>query len=136
MRNRNAYDSLPYNPKLCERAKELRRAGNLSEVLLWKQLNGKKFRQYDFDRQKIIGNIIVDFFCVDCGVIIEIDGSSHNEKAEYDNERNAFLEGLGLTIIHILAQDVLHHLDDVMKFLYDPPALRAPLPRGELGRFQ
>jgi len=62
MRNLKAYMSLPYNPKLRERAKELRKAGNLCEVLLWNQLYKNKFKQYDFDRQKIIGNYIVDFF--------------------------------------------------------------------------
>jgi len=131
MRDRNAYFSLPYNPKLRERAKELRRAGNLCEVLLWQQLHKKKFKQYDFDRQKIIGNYIVDFFCGNCGVVIEIDGKSHDNKIEYDNERNVYLEGLGLIVIHITAQDVLHNLDGVMKILYNHPALRAPLQGGE-----
>jgi very-short-patch-repair endonuclease len=131
MRNRNAYFSLPYNPKLRERAKELRKAGNLCEVLLWQQLHKNKFRQYDFDRQKIIGNYIVDFFCGNCGVVIEIDGKSHDNKIEYDNERNAYLEGLGLIVIHIIAQDVLYNLDGVMKMLYNHPALRTPLQGGE-----
>lgn len=98
---------------------------------MWQQLHRKKFRQYDFDRQRIIGNYIVDFFCADCGVVIEIDGSSHDNKADYDNERNAFIEGLGLTVIHINAQDVLTNLDCVMEMLFSHPALRAPLPRGE-----
>ena len=78
---------------------------------MWQQLHKKKFRQYDFDRQKIIGNYIVDFFCVDCMVVIEIDGSSHDNKVDYNNERDAFLKGLGLTVIHIAARDVLNRLD-------------------------
>ncbi|MDR1737036.1 MAG: DUF559 domain-containing protein [Oscillospiraceae bacterium] len=131
MRQNIEYISLPINRKLKDRAKELRKAGNLSEVLLWQQLNKKQFRQYDFDRQRIIGNYIVDFFCADCGVIIEVDGSSHDGKTEYDNERDAYLEGLGLNIIHIEARDVLNNLDGVMKMLHTHPALRAPLPRGE-----
>ncbi|MHB1365911.1 MAG: endonuclease domain-containing protein [Eubacteriales bacterium] len=101
MRNKKAYNLLPYNPKLCDRAKELRKAGNLSEVLLWQQLHKRKFKQYDFDRQKIIGNYIVDFYCGNCNAVIEIDGSSHNDKQEYDEIRNSFLEGLGLVVIHI-----------------------------------
>ena len=100
-------------------------------MLLWRQLHNKKFRQFDFDRQKIIGNYIVDFFCRDCYSVIEIDGSSHEGKMEYDKERNAFLEDLGLTVIHIPAKEVLNHLSDVMEMLYDHPALRAPLLRGE-----
>ncbi len=124
MRNSSSYISLPYNPLLRQRAKELRKAGNLSEVLLWKQLRKGNFKLYDFDRQKIIGNFIVDFYCGNCNVVIEIDGSSHLDKVEYDNERNAFLEGLGLTVIHIAAQDVLQQLDVVMRQLNDHPAFR------------
>jgi len=126
VRNSKSYSALPYNPNLVEKAKELRKAGNLSEVLLWKQLSKKKFKNYDFDRQKIIGNYIVDFYCIDCGVVIEIDGSTHNEKGEYDQKRDAYLEGLDLSVIHILATDVLNKLSDVMVMLHNHPALSAP----------
>jgi len=129
MRDTMNYLMLPYNPKLRERAKELRKAGNLSEVLLWKQINKGKFKGCDFDRQKIIGNYIVDFYCANCNVVIEIDGRSHKNKVEYDDERDSFLKGLGLTVIHILSDDVLNRLDDVMAMLHDHPALRAPLQR-------
>jgi very-short-patch-repair endonuclease len=131
MRNRNAYRTLPFNPKLKERAKELRRAGNLSEVILWQRVHKRLFKGYDFDRQKIIGNYIVDFYCLDCGVVVEIDGSSHDDKEGYDAERDAFLTGLGLVVIHISAKDVLEDLDAVMMMLYNHPALRAPLQGGE-----
>ena len=124
MRNRKNYHSLPYNPKLRERARELRQAGNLSEVLMWQQFHKKKFKGFDFDRQKIIGNYIVDFYCTNCNTVIEIDGNSHNEKAEYDKERDAFFEALGLTVIHIPAEDVLNRLNDVMRWLHGHPALR------------
>ena len=123
MRNRHSFIQLPFNQKLRERAKELRKAGNLSEVLFWQQVHNKKFKGYDFDRQKIIGNYIVDFFCTDCGVVIEIDGSSHNEKVEYDLERDAFLVGLGLTVLHIAAKDVLQNIKGVMEMLRNHPAL-------------
>jgi len=131
MRKTKRYYSLPFNPKLRERAKELRKSGNLSEVALWRQLHKHKFKDYDFDRQKIIGNYIVDFYCVNCHTVIEIDGSSHDGKVEYDREREAFLTGLGLCVIHISAVDVLQRLQDVMLMLYNHPALRAPLQGGE-----
>ena len=60
-RNTKNYMALPYNPKLKERAKELRQAGNVSEVLFWNQVKNKQFKGFDFDRQKIVGNYIVDF---------------------------------------------------------------------------
>ena len=104
----------------------MRKAGNLSEVLLWQKLSGRQFRGYDFDRQKIIGDFIVDFFCLNCNIVIEADGGSHKDKQEYDTEREAFLTGLGLTIIRIDTDDILHRLDQVMDRLYHHPAFGAP----------
>ena len=99
---------------------------------MWKQFRNKNFKRYDFDRQKIIGNYIVDFYCVNCGVVIEIDGSSHDNKEEYDKERDNYLGKLGLQIIHIRDVDVLNCMSDVIEMLQNHPALRAPLPGGEL----
>ena len=84
---------------------------------MWQQLHKKAFKGYDFDRQKIIGNYIVDFYCLDCGVVIEIDGSTHNDKVDYDAERDNFLKELGLIVIHVAAKDVLTNLDNVMVML-------------------
>lgn len=125
-RNSQNYFSLPYNPKLKDRAKALRKAGNLSEVLFWQQVHKRKFKELDFDRQKIIGNYIVDFYCGNCQVVIEIDGSSHDDKQEYDAQRDAFLESLGLTVIHITAKDVLQNLSGVMGELYHHPVFTTP----------
>ena len=116
-RNAKNYFSLPYNPKLKERARELRKAGNLPEVLFWQRVHKKKFKGYDFDRQKIIGNYIVDFFCTNSNVVIEIDGNSHDNKKEYDAKRDAYLESLHLKVIHITAKDVLQNLNGVMEML-------------------
>ncbi|MCF8347951.1 MAG: DUF559 domain-containing protein [Bacteroidales bacterium] len=122
------YFDLPYNPKLKERARELRKAGNLSEVLFWNRVKNKGFRGFDFDRQKIIGNYIVDFFCTNCNVVIEIDGSSHDDKQEYDAERDRYLKKLGLKVIHIPVEDVMQDMDGVMEMLDDHPALKGTPP--------
>ncbi len=111
------YRSLPFNPRLKERAKALRKAGNLSEVLLWNQLRKGQFKGLDFDRQKIIGNYIVDFFCAEKNTVVEVDGSSHDDKADYDAQRDAFLAGLGLHVVHILDKDVKQDMAAVMGFL-------------------
>ena len=133
-RNTKNYMALPYNPKLKERAKELRQAGNVSEVLFWNQVKNKQFKGFDFDRQKIIGNYIVDFYCSNCNVVIEIDGSSHNEKQEYDAQRDAFLESLSLTVIHISVEDVMKNMNGVMEMLIHHPALKGTPP--EEGNFE
>lgn len=129
-RNTKNYMSLPFNPNLKDRAKALRKAGNLAEVLFWKKVKNKQFKGYDFDRQKIVGNYIVDFYCSNCQVIIEIDGSSHIDKEEYDAERDAYLMGLGLTVIHIQAEDVLGDVDSVIEVLHSHVAFGPPRPSG------
>jgi very-short-patch-repair endonuclease len=122
-RNSKNYMELPYNPNLKKTARKLRKAGNLAEVLLWEQIKNKKFKGLDFDRQKIVGNYIVDFFCSACNVVIEIDGWSHDYKQEYDIEREAFLRGLGLDVIHIADNDVRKQMPSVLDMLYNHPAL-------------
>lgn len=123
MRNTKAYKSLPYNPALCDRAKALRKAGYLHEVLLWKELKTKKLNGLDFDRQKIIGNYIVDFYCAEKAVVIEVDGSSHNAKQAEDAARDHYLNSLGLTVIRIPVKDVFQNLDGVVAHLRNYPAL-------------
>ena len=108
---------LPYNANLRKNASELRKAGNLSEVLLWLQLKNKQLLGLNFDRQRIIGNYIVDFYCPEKRVIIEIDGYSHELKADYDEAREKYLKSLGLTVIHILDHEVKQQMEEVMKFL-------------------
>ncbi|MCB1041824.1 MAG: endonuclease domain-containing protein [Acidobacteria bacterium] len=122
-RDTNAYKSLPYNPALRDRARQLRKAGMLHEVLLWQQLRNRQFHGLDFDRQKIIGNYIVDFYCASASLVIEIDGKSHDHKIEYDRERDVFLTNLGLEVVHINAEEVLRDLEGVFRFL--TMALRA-----------
>ena len=131
------YKSLPYNPKLKERAKQLRKAGNLSEVLFWNQVKRKKFLALDFHRQKIIGNYIVDFYCPKLNLVIEIDGSSHNDKIEYDEERERYLKSLNLEMLHFTDKDIKHNLNGVLEYLAkyckeaNTPSLRdTPLKEG------
>jgi very-short-patch-repair endonuclease len=59
---------------------------------LWQQLRNKQFNNLDFDRQKIIGNYIVDFFTSNKNVVIEVDGDSHDFKVEYDAKRDDYLK--------------------------------------------
>jgi len=117
------YRNLPYNPELKERSRELRKAGNLSEVLFWNQVKKKQFKNLDFDRQKIIGNYIVDFYCANCNVVIEIDGESHDYKQESDAVRDEYLKTLGLVVIRIPDIDIKKDIDAVMAMLRNHPAL-------------
>lgn len=128
MRSTKEYKSLPFNPALKQRAKELRKAGMLHEALLWLELKNKKLNGLDFDRQKIIGNYIVDFYCAEKSVVIEVDGSSHNDKQLEDAQRDGYLRGLGLTVIRLLVKDVLQNMNGVVVFLKNHPALTGTPP--------
>jgi len=84
MRHRKNY---PYNPALKERARELRNNSTLSEVLLWNELKNGKMKGKDFHRQKPIMDYIVDFFCPEIAMAIEIDGGSHDNENACCNDR-------------------------------------------------
>lgn len=103
--------NLPFQPRLKERAKALRQAENLPEVLFWMQVTKKRFHKIDFDRQRIIGNYIVDFYIKLLGLVIEIDGDSHDNKEEYDKVREDYLISLGLKIYRITVDDVMKNMD-------------------------
>ncbi len=109
--------TLPKNRTLQERSKELRKQGILSEVVFWKTFKDKKKLGWDIDRQVIIGNFIVDFFIPELGLVFEIDGSSHNDKQEYDQKRDAFLSSLQLKVVRIPGKDVLGNIEGVWRFV-------------------
>jgi very-short-patch-repair endonuclease len=110
----SAQSFLPSNPNLQTRAKELRKAKNLPEVLFWMQVTKGRFYKIDFDRQKVIGNYIVDFFVKKLNLIIEIDGSSHIGKEEYDAAREAYLVSLGLNMYRISVYQIMQQMDSVL----------------------
>ncbi|OVE61789.1 endonuclease domain-containing protein [Chryseobacterium mucoviscidosis] len=114
---RNFVENLPYNPKLKPLLQGKRKAGILSEVIFWKQVRARIFHRIDFDRQRIIGNYIVDFYVKTLGLVIEIDGWSHEGKEVDDEVRQKYLESLGLKIFRITDFDVRHNLSVVMKDL-------------------
>lgn len=114
---RNFVKNLPYNPNLKVLTREKRKAGILSEVLFWRQVRAKQFHNLDFDRQRIIGNYIVDFYVKAMGLVVEIDGISHENKVEYDAERQIFLENLGLKLFRTTDGEVKLAILNVMEQL-------------------
>ncbi len=95
-----------YNPNLKDKAKKLRKNSTLSEVLLWNLLKNKQLLGYRFHRQKPINEFIVDFYCPQLRLIIEIDGSSHDYKEKQDNIRAMRLKSLGFRILRYEDKDV------------------------------
>jgi very-short-patch-repair endonuclease len=108
-----------YNPKLKERARQLRNNSTLSELLLWNELKNGKMKGKDFHRQKPIMNYIVDFFCPELALAIEIDGNSHDSKNAYqkDAERQREIEGLGIQFLRFNDLDVKRNMPGVLSVI-------------------
>ena len=114
---------LPYNKNLVPRAKELRKNMTLAEKKLWYDyLRDFKYRVH---RQRPIDNFIVDFYCPQLKLVIEVDGDSHyTENAqECDRQRTEILQGYGLKVIRFNNNDVLDNLAGVVTIIegLDPP---------------
>jgi very-short-patch-repair endonuclease len=107
---------LKYNFSFKEKVHKLRYAGNLPEVLLWNQLKRDALK-VDFHRQKAIGNYIVDFFCPELMLAIEIDGNEHSygQVGEYDDKRQKELEACGIEFLRFPAADVLNKMESVVE---------------------
>ena len=107
----------PYNPKLTQIARNLRNNSTLSEVLLWNQLKGKKMLGYDFHRQKPVLNYVMDFFCHELELAIEIDGNSHDleYKIQLDIQRQKEIEGLGISFLRFADGDVKFDISNVLR---------------------
>jgi very-short-patch-repair endonuclease len=112
-------NNLPKNRDLIYFSKKNRHAGILAEVLFWKQVHKGKFHGINFNRQKIIGNYIVDFYVPSLSLVIEIDGSSHIGKEKYDFERENYLKSLGLIVYKIPDIEVMKNLSWIMEGLKD-----------------
>ena len=131
----NIYKANPdWYPILKAHAREMRSNPTEAEAFLWKQLkaNGMGVR---FKRQCVILDFIVDFYCPDTDLIIEVDGGYHQEEEQYrlDEERTKRLEHIGYHVLRFSNEEVLFETDkvlnDIKKDIIDNQQ-KAPLPFG------
>ena len=127
---------LPYNPKLKELARDLRNNSTKSEVILWLKLKGKQMYGYDFHRQKPIDNYIVDFFCHELMLAIEVDGYSHQlEDVNFkDVKKENKLNEFGVSVLRFTDDQVLKDMDNVLRaieFYIEQLELHTPNPSQE-----
>ena len=106
---------IPYNSSLKEKARRLRNNSTFTEIMLWNQLRKKQVKGYDFHRQKPMDNYIVDFFCSELMLAVEVDGESHYGNEERDEVRQKKLEKLGVSVLQFDDLEVRHNLDIVVK---------------------
>ena len=109
------------NVQLLKFSRQLRSSSTDAEHLMWQLLRAKRFMNLKFRRQHVIQPYIVDFYCHEIGLVIELDGGQHgtDEAIEYDAERTKFLEALGLTVVRYWNHDVLGNTDVVLEDLWN-----------------
>jgi len=100
-------------------AKRLRGRMTQAEILLWDQLKNNQFKGYKFRRQHPIHQFVVDFYCHELKLIIEIDGKYHDseEQKSKDNNRTELLQFQGLREIRFTNEEIINTLDFVLKKL-------------------
>lgn len=88
-----------------------------AERVLWRAIRRKQLDGHRFRRQQPIGRYIVDFFCPEVRLIVELDGGQHAERADYDADRTEWLEARGYRVVRYWNPDVLRNLEGVLEDL-------------------
>ena len=107
--------------KLYQYGRELRQESTEAEKLLWEELRNRKFNGLKFRRQRPLDKFIVDFYCNEKKIVLELDGGVHNEKInkEYDEARTAMLAGLNIIVLRFKNEEVINDMQGVLKKIRD-----------------
>jgi len=106
----------------------MRRVPTGPEQRLWLELKAKRFSGAKFRRQTVIGRYIADFACrTPVMLVVEVDGETHAERAEYDAARSRFLQEKGYRVVRFTNDDVVNNLDGVLLTIQQTLST-APLP--------
>lgn len=97
--------------------KFLRNNSTKAEVILWRFLKKKQACGFKFRRQHGIGSFIVDFYCPEKRLAVELDGDVHEDKkqASYDRVRQRKIESLGIKVLRFTNEEVIQNIEDVLK---------------------
>ena len=127
---------IPYRKDLKEKARELRKHGTLAEVLLWQEIKGKQIKGFQFHRQVPMLDYIVDFYCHELALVIEIDGDSHyhDDAPIKDATRQKRIESYGINFLRFDDVDVKKNIGYVLSTIIEwiedrqaPPLFNIPL---------
>ena len=110
-----------YNTKLKTLSRQLRKNMTGAERLLWSKIRAKQLKGYQFYRQRIIGNYIVDFYCAKAKLVIELDGGQHysNKGLEKDKIRDDYIKEQKLKVLRFSDRDVFENLNGVVERIYE-----------------
>ncbi|MDZ7657926.1 endonuclease domain-containing protein [Fodinibius sp.] len=109
-----------FNPQHTKaQRKYLRNNMTKAEIILWSQLKGRKLLNYKFRRQHGIGDYIVDFYCPEINLVIEVDGESHytDKGATHDDKRTAFLNDLGIKILRFTNPQIKNNIEGMLEHI-------------------
>src|SRR5271167_4949277 len=108
---------IPYNPVLKELALQLRNKSTKAEIKLWRFLKRKDCYGYDFHRQKPVDDYILDFFCRELMLGIEVDGLTHQwvEVVEKDRLKENRMNELGITILRFSDNMIINDIENVLR---------------------
>jgi len=103
--------------KLYQYARELRQEPTAAEKLLWSAIRNRKLNNLKFRRQHPLDKFIVDFYCNEKKLVVELDGGVHDVKRnkEYDDARTEMLTGLNISVLRFKNEEVMSNLNDVLK---------------------
>ncbi|MGP1351798.1 MAG: endonuclease domain-containing protein [Parasphingopyxis sp.] len=104
-----------FQPRNTKRARELRNAASPAERKLWQYLSRRQLAGRRFSRQMPVGPYFCDFLCRAEKLIVEIDGTSHDSRGDYDEQRTHYLESQGLTVLRFTNEDVLGNIQGVVQ---------------------
>src|SRR5215471_840383 len=108
----------PTNPELLRRAAELRRHMTPEERIVWQELRGNRLGVH-FRRQQPLAPYIVDFYCHQARLVVEIDGSPHRQQQGYDRLRDAYLARFGIRVLRLANHSVRDDLPSVIYAIRD-----------------
>ena len=107
----------PKNPMMLDRARSLRHNATPPEQLLWSVLRGRRLAGLKFRRQELIEPDIVDFCCRELNLIVELDGTSHEDKLQSDSTRTQWLSGQGYRVLRVTNRDVKEDLEAAARYI-------------------
>jgi very-short-patch-repair endonuclease len=102
-------------PLFQERSRGLRRTQNEAEALVWSTLRDRQLHGFKFRRQYPTGNYVLDFYCAEAALAIELDGASHAGREQYDADRQTWLESQGLLVLRFTNEQIRDAFGEFMK---------------------
>ena len=110
--------------------RKLRKEATNAEKILWEKLRGRKFLSLKFKRQYSIAQFVVDFYCPEKRIAIELNGNIHNteEVRNHDENRDGFIKVFKIKIIRIKNEKVIDDIDDVLEYIKEEIQTSPPAP--------